>query len=289
MPTMTADEIGPLTPRRLRSVKACPATLTALLAVGVITGGAPSAHAGTEIVSAAAPIAAAALIVGGTSFPTLQASMMAEMWPIWANSLGLENTSATKLISVPYPAQLFPLTSGDSLGVSVAAGSSSLLALIGTTYAAGDKLVLWGISQGAMVLGAAQAVLAKDSSAPPASALTFVEVANPAAPRTGLLNFLPRSILLKVLHCTTGLCSQPSDSQYNTVMVINQYDGFADFPTKPWNVLAELNALVGLYYRHGQTGGADLTTVPAPRTFPRPRTPGAPPPPSTLCPHPSCR
>ena len=43
----------------------------------------------------------------------------------------------------------------------------------------------------------------------------------------------------------------------------NAYDAFADFPDKPWNLLAIANAMAGLIYRHGQTATADLSEVPA--------------------------
>lgn len=92
--------------------------------------------------------------------------------------------------------------------------------------------------------------------------MTFVRVADPAAAVTGMLNFLPNLIMSEVLHLDTSLRTAPADSQYNTVVVTNAYDAFADFPDRPWNVLAVANAIVGLWYRHAQTGEADLTGVP---------------------------
>jgi hypothetical protein len=169
-------------------------------------------------------------------------------------------TFATTLINVPYPATIAPPFDGsDTLGASVNAGVNSLIGLINTTYVAGTHLVVWGISQGALVLDVTQQRLLNDPSAPPASALTFVRVADPAQASTGMLNFAPDLALSKLLYFS--MRTAPTESQYNTIAIINEYDGFADFPDK-WGPLAVLNASVGLFYRHGQTAFVDLSGVP---------------------------
>lgn len=253
--------------RRVWMLQAAPVTAAALTATAL--AGAPVAQAAEAADVAAASraadvsaYAAAALIVGGTTFPSVERSFMESLWPLWSNSLGLPDTSATALISVPYPAELSPFTTGDDLGTSVSAGVDSLLNLLTTTYTAGGHLILWGISQGALVLNAAQRVLAADPSAPPAGSLTFVRVADPSAEITGMLNFLPGLVMSKVLNCEDVMRTAATESQYNSIVVTNEYDAFADFPDKPWNLLAIANAIAGLWYRHGQTGTADLTTVP---------------------------
>jgi len=118
---------------------------------------------------------------------------------------------------------------------------------------------VWGISQGALVLDITQQLLSNNPSAPPPSALTFVRVADPAQVRTGMLNFAPNVALSTLLHFS--MRTAPSESQYNTIIITNQYDGFADFPDK-WNPLAVINSFAGLYYRHGQTAFVDLSGVP---------------------------
>lgn len=223
--------------------------------------GAPPAAAGPAAATVGAT-ASAALIVGGTSFPTLEQSFMEQLWPTWSTSLGLANATVPDLINVAYPAQLYPFTDGEFLGPSVAAGVNNLLGLVNTTYTAGAHLIVWGISQGALVLDSAQRMLAGNPAAPPPGSLTFVRVADPAASTTGMLNFLPDLIMSKVLHLEDAVRT-PVDSQYNTIVVTNEYDAFADFPNRPWNLLAVANAIVGLWYRHAQTGAADLTSVPA--------------------------
>ena len=236
--------------KRLASVLTTTAALTTVTVL-VIPPSAAARNAGTsDVLVVPPPSANAALVVGGTTYPTIPASYMSLF----------TTTFATTLINVPYPATIAPPFDGsETLGDSVNAGVNSLLGLINTTYVAGTHLVVWGISQGALVLDVTQQLLANDPSAPPASALTFVRVADPAQASTGMLNFAPDLALSKLLYFS--MRTAPTESQYNTIAVINEYDGFADFPDK-WGPLAVINAFVGLFYRHAQTAFADLSTVP---------------------------
>ncbi len=244
-----------------RSIRKCWVPVAVASATAALVG-APAVAAG-PVAATAGTSAAAALIVGGTTFPTLEQSFMEALWPTWNNSLGLANLAAPRLINVAYPAELAPFTDGDPLGLSVAAGMNNLLNLLTATYSEGEHLLVWGISQGALVLNAAQRVLALDpAAAPPAAALTFIRVADPAAAVTGMLNFLPNFILSDLLRLDDSVRTATAYSQYDTIVVNNEYDAFADFPDR-FNLLAVANAIVGLWYRHGQTGTVDLTTVPA--------------------------
>jgi hypothetical protein len=50
----------------------------------------------------------------------------------------------------------------------------------------------------------------------------------------------------------------PTDAGISTIDITNQYDGFADFPEYPINVISDLNALLGIAYAHGAYGGGVL-------------------------------
>lgn len=52
------------------------------------------------------------------------------------------------------------------------------------------------------------------------------------------------------------------ETRFNTVVLINQYDGWADPITNPWNLLTVANALMGLIYVHPYAQNSDLSTVP---------------------------
>ena len=42
----------------------------------------------------------------------------------------------------------------------------------------------------------------------------------------------------------------PTDTQFDTVEITRQYDGLADFPLYPLNLVADLNAVLGIIYVH---------------------------------------
>lgn len=190
------------------------------------------------------PVAAgAAIVVGGTSSPTLTPDVMA----------GLANTFSDTLRNCGYPAELWPFTTGLTLGESVATGASALASIIVAQLNVDETLVVWGISQGALVVTAGLDALA--ASADP-SRLTLVRVADPATPVTGVLNAVSREVL-SVLQWRPAAATP-----FNEILIVNEYDGFAHFPLRPEPV-AVFNALAGAWFRHAETAYADLTDVPA--------------------------
>lgn len=224
------------------------ALTTGLMAAALAPAASASSPAVTPAAAAALNVAAAAtLVVGGTTFASMEQELMAQF----------TNTFSEVLVNVAYPAQLWPATEGLPLGQSMAVGAQNLIDMIATTAALGATTAVWGISQGALVLAAAQRILAADvSAAPPPGALTFIRVANPAQTGTGLLNYLPDLILTDVLQLDAS-ARTAAESQYNTVEIVSEFDAFADFPDRP-NLVAVANALLGLLYRHGQTAMVDL-------------------------------
>ena len=53
------------------------------------------------------------------------------------------------------------------------------------------------------------------------------------------------------------------ETRFNTIVVINQYDGFADPIKDLVNLLTDLNAVMGIAYVHAFAQNTDLSTVPA--------------------------
>ena len=43
---------------------------------------------------------------------------------------------------------------------------------------------------------------------------------------------------------------EPTDTPFDTVVITRQYDGVADFPLYPLNVISLLNAVLGFLYVH---------------------------------------
>ena len=59
---------------------------------------------------------------------------------------------------------------------------------------------------------------------------------------------------------------EPTDTQFDTVVITRQYDGVADFPLYPLNVIADLNAVLGVFYVHLYP--FDVSLAPDPSTSP---------------------
>ncbi len=116
-------------------------------------------------------------------------------------------------------------------------GAKRVISAIGAIRALPDAtgpITLFGHSQGGQVIYAAlRRWAANPASAPDPSSLSWVSIGNPEN------NFGGRA--------ATPL---PADSPYLGTEVIRQYDGWADWPTDPTNLLAVANAAVGMSNTH---------------------------------------
>lgn len=54
----------------------------------------------------------------------------------------------------------------------------------------------------------------------------------------------------------------PSDTIYPTNIYTLEYDGWADFPRYPLNLLSDLNAELGIAFVHGQYPSLDPSALP---------------------------
>jgi hypothetical protein len=160
---------------------------------------------------------------------------------------GAFNTSAFTCVGVPYPGTIWPLSgeSSDTLGVSTAAGKAALDAIIKSTP--GPKIVS-GISQGSIILTQELAALATDPAAPPASELVFIAVADPSRPNGILPQYSFPSGNWPVLDIPTAV---NLNTQYNGIVMVQQWDGVADYPQNHVNNwLGVINAVAGFLMLH---------------------------------------
>jgi hypothetical protein len=160
---------------------------------------------------------------------------------------------------VPYPAAFWPITPpgfllSPTFDQSVATGVANLEQL--RPVSAGSPTdVLWGYSQGATVVTQYK----RDYNAqpnPPATPPTFVLVANPNRPNGGILERGVAFGTIPILGVTfsgptpTTTAGAPAGT-ITTYDIARQYDGIADAPENPLNVVADANAAMGFYYLHG--------------------------------------
>jgi hypothetical protein len=173
-------------------------------------------------------------------------------------------TTPGAYVIVPYPATLRPITPpgyifSPTFDQSVAQGVESLQNQPVTT---GD--VLWGYSQGATVVTMYKSDL-NDTWTLGDPVPTYVLVANPNRPNGGILE---RGVALGTIPIlgltfsgatptdTAGVTNSQTRNDPNanitTYDFARQYDGIADAPTNPLNVVADANAILGFALLHRQ-------------------------------------
>jgi len=155
---------------------------------------------------------------------------------------GTEADAPVSSGNVPYNAGFWPVSNNYIFDLtwnkSVAQGVKNLE----ERNPEGD--VVFGLSQGAVVISRYKA------AHPDGTGNTFVLVENPSRPNGGILERFA-GLYIPVLDISVS--GATPDNGDTTVDVARQYDGWADFPTYPLNVLATANAIMGMIYVHGST------------------------------------
>lgn len=144
---------------------------------------------------------------------------------------------------------------------SIAIGSSTVL---DDLRGAEGTSVVSSISLGAITADVAQRALDADPGRPPSSRIIFITTSDPSRVTplsTGIGSYFPVGVRIPVLGWT--VTRPPAESPYDTVVVVGEYDWSADFPDRPWNLLADLNAIVGFDYSHTQASLTDPADIPA--------------------------
>ncbi len=192
----------------------------------------------------AVPGAAPGLLTGGETLKQYAAlnAMIGQNW-FPGTTPGVVNYPATSGVI----SGLFKPTANQSF----ATGQQALNTAILNAVTNGQPVVVTGLSEGTIVIDREEAYLAQAPNAPAPNMLSFVEFANPE--RGLAATFLPVGTHIPGVGYTA--CAAPV-SQYDTDIVYTQYDGWADFPDRPWHLLADVNALAGVQYLHTSTAFA---------------------------------
>lgn len=127
----------------------------------------------------------------------------------------------------------------------------------------GDTFVVYGFSQSSTVATLEKRALAAEYAPGEGPDVSFVLIANGNRPNGGFLARGPEGVTVPLglpFGGSTFNGSTPTDTQYDTVDIAAQYDGWSDFPVNPLNLLAVMNAMMGVDYLH--LGGTyDDTTL----------------------------
>ncbi len=199
-----------------------------------------------------------ALIMGGSGLPNPPQSYVDAVENLYLAPNGYGAYTPQVLTT---PEQLYPITGVNSLPVdtSAAQGVTILNSAINQQIAAGNHVVVFGYSQSSAVASQEMAQLASSSNPPSPNQLSFVLVGNPSTPNGGFNQRfeVPGAPLSLPSLGTTFNYAPTASSPYPTAVYIQEYDGFADFPQYPINLLSDLNAYVGIFTQH--FAYADLT------------------------------
>jgi PE-PPE domain len=190
-------------------------------------------------------------------------------------------TPCSPAVGVVTPEQFFPVAGTMPFDQSVALGQQNLNACLqgssscvwtdpttGTTQTgtppSGPYVVL-GYSQSATVATMEKRALCASGTCQTFAGgnPSFILVANPNRPNGGILergNIFNTQPTIPFLGVTFSGAT-PTNTPYTTVDVARQYDGVADAPTNPLNLLADANAIAGYFYLHGNYFGLGQPTL----------------------------
>ena len=184
-----------------------------------------------------------ALMMGGTAMPTPSA--------FWQDTIVTDyidpatGDSYAPLV-VPTPASAASTALPDGLAELQTAMSQQPANL---------PYLVEGYSQSAQIAVDEKIDLIQAGSPPPD--VTFLLLGSGNRPDGGFLERFPGL----VIPGATGFDfngAEPTDAGITTIDIANQYDGNADFPQYPINVVADLNALLGFIYQHAGYGDGPL-------------------------------
>jgi hypothetical protein len=183
--------------------------------------------------------------------------------PACGSAMNPPPDSSCSQTAVDYPASFWPIIlfglkqlNSDTWNLSVSTGVHNLGTQVADSYSADPTghFYLTGYSQGATVLSYFKRSYPTNpvsQGLPPLNQVTFVMAANPNRPNGGL--FVRPGIFgafnIPILDATIGIPA-PTNTGVKTTDIVIQYDGVSDFPEYPINVLADLNAIAGLFFVH---------------------------------------
>ncbi len=225
-----------------------------------------------------------ALIMGGTFHPLIEPHDNPEFVTSYLDNAVIGHLDpafaapVTNAVAVVTPEEFFPI-GPLTLDKSVAEGRANLdrcvvgsadcvfnddaavLAEVGSVAPQlGDSFLVFGYSQSSVIASLAKQDLIDDYQ-PGDPAVSFMLIANPMRPNGGVLMRGKGWPTIPILGISFSGAS-PTDSAllpdgsyaYPTVDIARQYDGLGgDFPVRPLNLIALLNALMGYGLLHGET------------------------------------
>jgi hypothetical protein len=223
----------------------------ALLGVAPVTGGGSTGAGPLSVVQLPAGDPLFALIMGGTNNPDPDPIYLNRVFNAYIKPLYPSVSSPP--LPVFTPEQFWPVTpnlGSMTFGQSVAKGVTLLNNAINSTLSnPNNSAVVFGYSQSATIAtNEIRNLMAAGS--PYQGHLNFVLIGDPNNPVGGILERFPGFYIPLLDVAFNG--ATPPNSPYPTSIYTYQYDGIADAPQYPLNLVSDLNAFMGYFFVHGQ-------------------------------------
>lgn len=208
--------------------------------------------AATLFTSTPTASAASVLVMGGTFTPAPAADEVARNIADFINpTLGLALTPADATV-VPYPASggIVSGPGAPTINQSVAIGVENLEAALAQTP---GRVIVFGFSQSTVVSMIEKERLEERRAAGlPAPDVTFVGIGVGNRPNGGIASRL-EGLTIPIFDFTfNGPAPTDPEFGFTTFDIVREYDGLADFPLYPVNLLADVNALLGIVFVHAR-------------------------------------
>lgn len=260
--------------RVLRSMGVVPLAITGAAALSVSHVIIPGGTAGLKTVRAEAKLVdTESWIMGGSGLPIPPESYLDEVSKLYIDPSqpffdGQPQFPVDITNALFTPEGLYPNSGVKSLPLdtSVAQGVSILNSTINSQVADGNNLVVLGYSQSSTIstLEMRDLLALPADEQPSADQLSFVLLGDPNNPDGGLFERfdLPAFGTDYPTIASMGITfngATPADTPWDTAIYTLEYDGYADFPRYPINLLSDLNAVLGIEYEH--TIYPDLTAA----------------------------
>lgn len=232
--------------RRLGVPGAAGVALLSVAALGVAPGltpfGQSLAIGPTQVVAAETRLAAQVYYLRGTNIGDEPTDGQYRDFMTVVRSGTSPVTPEDTFTQVVYPASIWPVSKGffndAKWNDSVDKGVAGL-----TDQAPGADDVVFGFSQGAVVAS-------KYKAQNPDVGTTYILVENPTRPNGGVMSRFA-GLYIPIMDLTFSDATPENGD--TTIDIARQYDGWADFPTYPLNLLATANAVMGIALVHGKT------------------------------------
>ena len=211
-----------------------------------------------------------AIVIGGSGDPIPSSTYVTDVTDRYVDPTGtpFEGLVPNQLV-FPFdqanplftPEGLYPFEGVKNLELdpSVAQGVQILTSAINNQLSApGDSAVVLGYSQSAIIASQVMqnllAAQADGQTVPGHDQLAFSLIGDIVNPNGGIFTRFDFPGMPSLTIPSLGITfsdATPSETPWDTAIYTQEYDGFADFPKYPLNLLADINAVLGIAFVHG--------------------------------------